>query len=218
MKRLLSILVAAGLLFSLIGCQEKAKESGAQLGGQPDLKLTSVAKFLRSDGSWYLTEQTHEVFAEPKAIKLTAKEPFGQIIWAVQNGKAVVEKSPGRSVFDKELYELITSEAITKGLMELYVAGLGYSDAGSSQADEFTFEGRVYESVFADRDGIELYKNKSTGRKDLAVFQGKKRYVLYGYNYLKVGKAGYFPSKIDVYIYSDKADKTLIAQYICRLP
>jgi hypothetical protein len=218
MKRLLTILVTAGLLFSLTGCQEKAKESGAQLGRQPDLKLTSVAKFLRSDGSWYLTEQKHEVFAEPKAIELTAKEPFGQIIWAVQNGNAVVKKGPARSVFDKELYELITNEAITKGLMELYVAGLGDSDAGSGQAEELIFEGKVYESVFADRSGIGLYKNKSTGRKDLAVFQGKRRYVLYGYNYLKVEKDRYFPSKIDVYIYSDKSDRTLIAQYSCRLP
>ncbi len=218
MKRLFSILVTAGLLFSLTGCQEKVKESGTQLVRQPDLKLTSVAKFLRSDGSWYLTEQKHEVFAKPKAIELTAKEPFGQIIWTVQNGKAVVKKKPGRSVFDKELYELITNEAISKGLMELYVAGLGYSNAGSSQAEELVFEGKVYESVFAGRNGTGLYKNKSTGRKDLAVFQGKKRYVLYGYNYLKVGKDRYFPSKIDVYIYSDKSDRKLIAQYTCWLP
>jgi hypothetical protein len=218
MKKLLSFLVTTGLFFSLAGCQEGNHEDSGKLGGgQTDLKLASVAKFLRSDGSWYLTEQRHEIFAEPKAIRLTAKESFGEIIWTVQNGQSVIKKNPRTNVFDEELFKLMTDETISRGLLELYLAELESSNVGSGQIDSFTFEGKVYEPVFSDRGGIELYKDKSTGRKDLVIFQGKKRYVLYGYNYLKLEKDRYFPSKIDIYIYNDKSDRKLIAQFTCRL-
>ncbi|MBN1787646.1 MAG: hypothetical protein JW806_04555 [Sedimentisphaerales bacterium] len=217
MKRSFYILVALCLL-SLAGCREEAKKDDAQIEVQPDIKLASVAKFLQDDGSWYLTEQEYEVFAKTKSITLTAREPYGQIVWVVQNGKASVQKKPWRGIFDKELFELITNEAISKGLLELFTAGLGHTYTSSDQGQNFTFEGRIYESAFDDGNGTILYKDKSTGRKDLVVFDGKKRHILYGYNYLKTAKDRYFPSKIDVYVCEDKSGRLLIAQYTCRLP
>ena len=219
MKKLLSFLVAAGLVFNLAGCQEKSRTDSSNLAGQADLKLTCEVEFLRSDGSSYLTEQEHEIFAKPKAIRLTAKEPFGEIIWAVRDGRLVIEKSPRTSIFDEELFKLMTDEAICKALLELYLAELKTPDTPSTnRTDSFVFEGRVYEPVFSDQGGTELYKNKSTGRKDMVISQDKKRYVLFGYNYLKLKEGRYFPSKIDVYSYNEGSDKKLIAQYVCHLP
>ena len=219
MKKSLSFLITAALFFSLAGCERKNHTSGSNLAGQADLKLACTTEFLRGDGSSYLTKQEHEVFAKPKAIRLTAKEPFGEIIWAVRNGRLVIEKSPKGDVFDEELYKLMTDEAICKALLELYLAELKPSDTGSTEpTDGFAFEGKVYEPVFSDQGGIKLYKDKSTGRRDLVISQNKKRYILFGYNYLKLKEGRYFPSKIDVYIYNEGSDKKLIAQYVCYLP
>lgn len=217
MKKSFSFLAAAALLFSLAGCQEQQNKDSDNLAGQADLKLASAAKFQCSDGSWYLTEQKHEIFVEPKTIRLTAKEPFGEIIWTIQNGRFVIQKSPKAGVFDEELFRLMTDETICGALLELYLAELKSLNTGSSRVDNFIFDGKVYEPVFSDQDRMELYRNKSTGRKDLVISQGKRRYVLYGYNYLKLEENRYFPSKIDVYVYNDGSDRKLIAQYACRL-
>jgi hypothetical protein len=173
-----------------------------------------MAEFLRSDGSSYLTKQEHEIFAKPKAIRLTAKEPFGEIIWTVRDGRLSIEKKPEVSVFDEGLFKLMTDESVCKAMLELYLAELKTPNPRStSQTDSITFEGKVYEPVFLDQGGIELYKNKSTGRKDLVISQNKKQYVLFGYNYLKLKEDRYFPSKIDVYTYSKGSDKRLIDCY-----
>jgi hypothetical protein len=219
MKTSLLFLATTSLFFTLAGCEEKTRTDGSNLAGQSDLKLACTAIFLLSDGSSYLTRQEHEIFAKPKAIRLAAKEPFGVIVWTVQNGRLIVEEKPGGSVFDEGLFKAMTDESVCKAMLELYLAELKTSDTYStSQTDGITFEGKVYGTVFSDKSGISLYEDRSTGRKDLVISQNKKRYILLGYNYLKLKEDSYFPSKIDVYTYNEGSDKKLIAQYICHLP
>ncbi|MCX5632482.1 MAG: hypothetical protein NTW93_02215 [Phycisphaerae bacterium] len=225
MKKLLIVLVVAVLFLSLTGCQEqKSKDSSkwrkpspSGLEKQADIKLVSMARFLCGDGSWYLTEQKHEISIEPAAIKVTAKEPSGEIISAVQNGQFAVRKGSKAVAADKELFELMTNETICKALLELYVAELKKTQTGSNQTVSLTLEGQVYNLVFSDKNGVEVYKNKATQKNDLVVSQGKRKYILFGYNYLKFAEGRYFPSKIDVYVYNDGSDRKLIAQYDSRL-
>ena len=139
MKKSLSFLVTAALLFSLAGCQERNRTDSGKLVGQADLKLASVAKFLRGDGSWYLTKQEHEIFAKPKAIRLSAKEPFGEIIWTVRDGRLVIKKSPKTIVFDEGLFKLMTDESICKALLELYLAELKNSNTSSKPDRQLYF-------------------------------------------------------------------------------
>ena len=217
MKKSFSFLVAAVLFFSLAGCQEQKSKDSNKLGGQADLKLACVTKFLRSDGSWYFTEQKHEIFIGPKAITLITKEPFGEVILTVRNGQFAIKKSPRAKIFDEELFKLMTDETICRAMLELYLAELKSTPAGAGQTSSIKFEGQTYDLVFSDKSGMEVYKNKSTQRNDLVISQGKKKYVLYGYNYLKRDKAGHFPSKIDIYVYNSGSDRKLVAQYNCRL-
>ncbi len=217
MKRKLALFVTMGLFFSFAGCQEKNLKDSSKLDRKADLKLDCIAKFLRSDGSWYLTEQKHEIFIEPKLITLTAEEPFGRVVWSIQKGRLFMNVRPPGKAFDEELFKLMTDEAICRALLELYLAELKNPQTGPGQTGSFTFEGRVYDLVYCDQSGTELYKNKSTQRNDLVISHGKKRCILYGYNYLKFEGSGYFPSKIDVYVYNDGSDRKLVAQYDCRL-
>ncbi len=217
MKRLLSLLIAAVFLFSLAGCQEQKSKSSDELAEQADLTLVCTAKFLCSDGSWYLTEQNQEIFTGPAAITVTAKEPFGEIVLTLHGGQFAIKKSPRAKIFDEELFRLMTDEAICRALLELYLAELKGAPTGTGQTGSFKFEGQMYDLAFSDKNGIEVYKNKSTQRNNLVISQGQKRYILYGYNYLKNHKGGHLPSKIDVYIYNGDSDRKLVAQYNCRL-
>ncbi|MGA2915131.1 MAG: hypothetical protein ABSE89_03805 [Sedimentisphaerales bacterium] len=182
MRRLLSFLIIV-LILSLAGCQERKSSGSVTLEKPADLKLAVSARFLRSDGSWYLTQQQHDITIEPKAIKIIAQEPFGKIILNVQNGQFNLQKSSGLNDFDKQLCELMTDEGICKALLELYLAEL--------------------KNV-----------NVPTTTK---LITGNKRYILFGYNYLKFKEDGYFPSKIDVYAFSEGSEQKMIAQYEGRL-
>lgn len=219
MKKLIFFLVAAVLLISSSGCQEQQSRDSSKQGSEADLRLAAAAKFLCSDGSWYLTEQKQEISIKPRAIKVTAKEPFSELILTVRGGRFIVKKSPYATVFDDELFSLMTNDTIYKSLLELYLAELKNLQTEPGQSGNIMFEGRAYELVFSDPGGTELYKNKATQRKELVISRKDKvRYVSYGYNYLKNWEGGYFPSKIDIYIYyTDKSDKKMIAQFSCRL-
>lgn len=201
----------------LTGCQEQHHKKITEPARQADLTLAGTARFLCSDGSWYLTQQKQEIFIKPEEMKLTAKEPSGEIILTVRNGKFAVQKRPA-GVIDEELFNLMTDESICKAMLELYLAELKNLPSAIGQAKSLTLEGQVYDLVYRSPSGVEVYKNKSTLKNDLVISQGeKRRYILYGYNYLKMDKAGYFPSKIDVYVYNSGSDRKLVAQYDCRL-
>lgn len=217
MKKLIFIFAAAILLCSLTSCQQQQKKNAGNIKAKADLKLSCVAEFLRSDGSRYLTEQKCEVSANPKAIKLTAKEPFGKIAWSVQNGVYSVQKLVPRRVFDKELYSLMMDKNIANGLLELYLAGLTEKSAAKTDKELLKFQGQSYEPA-AQIDKVSLYRNQRSGKLDLVTSGSDKLYLISGFNYQKTkGQKGFYPSKIDIYHYRTDFDKELVAQINCYL-
>lgn len=217
MKKLISILAAAMLLCSLTGCQQQQKKSTGKIDTRADLKLSCVAEFLRSDGSKYLTEQKYEISANPKMIKLTAKEPFGEIAWSVRNGVYSIRKPVPHKVFDKELYGLMMDKDITAGLLELYLAGLTEKPAAKTDKELLKFQGQSYEPV-AQIGKVNLYRNQRNGKLDLVTSGSDKLYLISGFNYQKTrGQKEFYPSKIDIYLYHTDFDKELVAQISCFL-
>lgn len=216
MKKAFSFLVAAAMLFSLAGCEGNNRKAGNTLSGKADVTLSCVGKFLVSDGSWYLTEQKHEIYTASDAMRLTADEPCGQIVLIVQDGKLDIKKKAKTGVPDKDMLALMTDEGICKGLLGLYLAEIK-PQSGSSQNGDIVFSGQAYSLLGSDNKTVELYKNKATKKNNLVISQSKKRYLLFGYNYLELETGGYIPSKIDIYLYNSELDKQLISQYTCRL-
>jgi hypothetical protein len=218
MRKLISIFAAAVLLCSLTSCQQQQKnESAGNIGAKADLKLSCVAEFLRSNGSRYLTEQKCEISANSKSITLTAKEPFGEIAWSVRNGGYSIQKGvPGR-VFDKELYSMMMDNNIANGLLELYLAGLAEKSAAKTDKELLTFQGQSYEPV-VQIGKVCLYRNQRSGKLDLVTSGSDKLYLINGFNYQKIkGQKGFYPSKVDIYLYRTDFDKELAAQISCFL-
>ncbi|PKL50237.1 MAG: hypothetical protein CVV39_01760 [Planctomycetes bacterium HGW-Planctomycetes-1] len=216
MRKLTYILAAAVLLGGLTGCQQEQKENAGKIDAQTGLRLSCVVEFLRSDGSRYLTEQKCEVSANPKAIKLTAKEPFGEIAWSVKNGAYSVQKPLPSKVFDKDLYSLMMDKDIAAGLLELYLAGLR-EPASKAGKEILKFQGQVYEPA-AKIGRVNLYRNQRSGKLDLVTSGSDKLYLISGFNYQKTkGQKGFYPSKIDIYSYRSDFDKELLAQMSCFL-
>jgi hypothetical protein len=214
MKKMVLILAASALLFICSSCQEKNRKEGADLIRKPDLKLSCVAGYLRSDGSRYITAQKYEIFANPEGIILSAKEPFGKIVWSVQNGVYTVQEDAPANVFDKELFSLMMDKDIANGLLGLYLQGMaGGNSAAGNSGKTLTFEGQLYEFV-TQNTWVNLYRNKTTGKVNLAL-SGK--YLLHGFNYQKNGQKGIYPSKLDIYMYLTDFDKKLISQINCSL-
>jgi len=217
MKKLISLFAAAILLCSLTSCQQQQKKNTENISAPADLKLSCVAEFLRSDGSRYLTEQKCEVFSNPKSITLTAKEPFGKIAWSVQNGGYSVQKPVPGEVFDKELYSLMMDKNIANGLLEIYLAGLTEKSLAKTDKELLTFQGQSYEPV-AQIGKVSLYRNQSSGKLDLVTSGSDKLYLINGFNYQKTkGQKGFYPSKIDIYLYRTDFDKEIAAQISCFL-
>jgi len=212
------VLIASVVLGCLTGCQEQ-KKSVSQITGQPDIKLSAVAQFLRKDGSRYLTEQQYEVYSKPEVISITAKEPFGKITWSIQNGIYTIQKDAIGRERDKELYDLMTNKAITEGLLKIYLAGLEEVQTSAAGQESLNFDGQVYELVAQADSTVKIYQGKSSGEIDLAVSKDDKDgkvYLLHCYNYLKMkknnGKNAFYPSKLDIYLYRTDFDKELMAQ------
>jgi hypothetical protein len=218
MKKLISILTVSALLLILAGCEEKNRKQSDNLAGKPELKLSCVAEYLRSDGSRYITKQKYEIFRNSDSITLKAKEPFGEIAWSVQNGVYTIQKGVPNKVSDKELYSLIMDKDIAGGLLELYIAGVsGEKPAIGNIGKSLVFEGKSFE-LAAQKSGVNLYRDKAAGKVNLAVAgTGNKLFLLHGYNYQKNGQKGLYPSKLDIYQYRTDFDKKLIAQISCFL-
>jgi hypothetical protein len=214
MKKMVLILAASALLFNCSGCQEKNRKKSTDLVRKPDLKLSCVTGYLRGDGSRYITQQKYEIFANPKTIILSAVEPFGKIIWSVQNGVYTVQKDVPEKVFAKELYSLMMDKDIANGLLELYLQGMaGGTAAIGNSGKTLTFEGQLYEPI-TQNTGVTLYRNKAKGNVNLAL---SGAYLLHGFNYQKNGQKGIYPSKLDIYLYHTDFDKKLISQINCSL-
>jgi hypothetical protein len=217
MKKSISILAVSALLFISVGCQEKNRKQSDNIAEKPELKLSCVAEYLRSDGSRYITEQKYEIFRNSDLIMLKAKEPFGEIAWSVHNGAYTIQKGVPNKVSSKELYSLMMDKDIAGGLLELYLAGMsGEKPAVGSAGKSLVFEGNLFE-LAAQKSGVTLYRNKGTKKVDLAVSGINKLYLLHGYNYQKNGRNELYPSKLDIYQYRTDFDKKLIAQISCFL-
>jgi hypothetical protein len=222
MKNLNTALLIAISFLVFAGCEQQQKKTTSQkILTKPDIKLSVVAQYIRSDSSKYITQQKYEIYSVPQSILINSVEPYGNVVWSVQNG--IYTEPKNKKFYDKELFGLMTNKDIAQSVLELYLAGLGKIQI-QQDGETFEFNGQVYECVAKNEQNIKLFKNKKTGNLDL-VTSGQDSsgqfFIIYGYNYEKMGKnnekSDFYATKVDIYLYKTAFDKKLLAQLNCSL-
>jgi hypothetical protein len=213
--------VSALILFIFMGCQQKQKNSPQKITAKPDIQLSVVAQYIRSDASRYITQQKYEIFSQPKAIFVSAAEPYGTVQWSVQNG--IYTPPNNKKIYDKETSAIMLDKDIAQGILELYLAGLKKVQIQET-AETFNFNGQIYECVAKNEQNVKLFRNKKTGELDLVTAGNAANgqfYIIFGYNSEKTGKSTaqdeFYAKKVDIYLQTSTLDKKLIAQLNCSL-
>lgn len=209
------------ILFAIMGCQQKQKNVSQKITVRPDIKLSVVARYIRSDQSQYITQQKYEIFSEPKAIFISSAEPYGSVQWSVQEG--IYTAPNNKKIYDNESFAVMTNKDITQGILELYLAGQNKTQTQSAN-ETLNFNGQIYECVAKNAQNVKVFRNKKTGQLDLVTAGSDSNgqfYIIFGYNIEKtgdnVGKIGFYIKKVDIYLQKSDFEKKLIAQLNCSL-
>lgn len=227
MKKTILVLISFVLLAGFSGGQGNKSSKKSGLVQKADFKFSCVAKFLTVDGSsktaglnggWYLTEQNCELYFEfargkqnrKPVMMVEANEPGGKAAWTVSKDNVVIGKKP-KKIVDKKAFELMTNEAVSSAMLGLFLAEARPANIVGGQGGNFLFQGRKYSFAGFFGKNTSFYRAGKDGKICLAVTGGKRRYVLYGYNHIKLENGGSVPSKIDAYVYENPNE---IAQYI----
>ncbi|HAL45092.1 MAG: hypothetical protein A2Y12_20140 [Planctomycetes bacterium GWF2_42_9] len=222
MKNLLIYSIVITGIFTILGCnKQQAKKQpvqAAQIQVQPDIKVLAVAQYVQKEGSRYITHQHFQIFSAPQAIMLSADEPYGRVVWSIENG--VFNATKSEKAIDKDVFNLMTSEEVAQGLMNLYLASLGKIQIAET-AETLDFDGKIYTLVAQNGQNVKFYKNKSTKYVDLVTVGQNKEgiYLFSGYNYLKLnqkeGQEAVYPSKVDIFLYRASYDKKMLGTMNC---
>lgn len=227
MKKTVLVVVSFVLLAGLFGCEGNKSSKKGGLAQKADFKFSCIAKFLTTgcssktagvNNGWYLTEQNCELYFEyaggkqnqKPVMTVEANEPGGKAMWTVSEDKLVIKKKP-KTIADKKVFELMTNEAVSSAMLGLFLAETKPANIVGGQGGVFLFQGRKYSFAGFFGKNTSFYRAGKDKKVCLAVTEGKKRYVLYGYNHIKLENGGSAPSKIDVYNYENPNE---IAQYI----
>lgn len=178
------------------------------------LEFDCVATLYKPDGSYYLTEQHHEIYPWSNSIRILAEEPQGKFIWqlsmgqfSVLEGAKQVDTLPIMAVshyFAEAILDITTapvrfvvdkSFAFTKGPKPIKMEGQWYYPIERAKilvADVAPYWPKVI-----------FWQNKGSSRVDMLWFVevGEKKFFAFrGYDYRKVEKKGVsVPTKIEIF-------------------
>ncbi len=80
-----------------------------------EVRLASVVTLYQPDGSHYLSEQSYEVYPWSNSIRVSAREPDGELLWQLSNGQLEALEGSGRiaemptEVWSRDLAEAVLS-------------------------------------------------------------------------------------------------------------
>lgn len=182
--------------------------------GAKQLNFDCVVAFYRQDGSFYLTEQSHEIVPWSNSIRISAQEPQGKFIWEFSlEGMRVIEGTKkadflpiglGAEDFAQAILDTTTTPVRLLGGQADFIKG----------TSPVKVEGRWYypiQRVELDkpasapiRPKLVFYQNRESSFVDLLWFESIDKgtyFTVRGYNYHEVKKGGVVvPAKIEIFM------------------
>jgi len=178
-----------------------------------ELQLDCVVTFYQPDGSFYLTEQSYEVYPWSNAIRISAQEPKGRFVWQLTKGKFDVlegteqidnfPSAVGGYCFAEAILNIITAPArlldksveFTEQTVAVKIQGQWYYPINRQSRTFFGLAERLSDAVF--------YQNRDNSLIDmfwLACRMGDKFLTVRGYDYKELEKGGNLvPARIEIF-------------------
>lgn len=179
------------------------------------LQFDCVVTFYQPDGSFYLTEQSFEIYPWLNSIRISAKEPQGELVWRLSNGQFDVLKGAGQI---DALAEAVPSRCYAEVILNIITAPVRFMDASvefSKQSAPVKMQGKWYYPI--DRQGKGLtarisdaifYQNRDNSLVDMirltclspGLAREKPIQYVRGYDYERVEKSGpVIPTRIEIF-------------------
>ncbi len=171
------------------------------------LEFDCVVAFYKPDGSFYLTEQHHEIYPWSNLIRISAQEPQGKFVWEFSpDGMTVIEGTRqgdflpiglGAEDFAKAILDITTTPVrlleskagFTRGPNPVKVEGRWYYPIGPSGLD--------------NRTNIIFYQNRDSSLVDMLRFasvDGGTFLAVRGYYYHEIEKGSVsVPTKVEIF-------------------
>jgi len=182
--------------------------------GAKQLEFDCVVAFYRQDGSFYLTEQHHEIVPWSNSIRISAQEPQGKFIWEFSaDGMRVIEGTKkadflpiglGAEDFAQAILDITTTPVrllegqaeFIKGPSPVKVEGRWYYPIGRVGPDK-------PDSALI-RPKLVFYQNRDSSLVDMLWFESIDKgtyFTVRGYNLHEVKKGGVVvPAKIEIFM------------------
>ncbi len=189
-----------------------------------NFELDCVVIFYQADGSFYLTEQHHQIHPWKNSIRISAAEPQGQLVWQLSRGSKAGRPAytgpalPGAFYGKRYFAELILD--VTTAPLRLLDEPAQFSPA----SEPVKMAGRWYQLIErADPRGAArlskavFYQNTDNSLIDMVSFpdaDNGRSFMVRAYDHRPIGKDGVaVPGKVEIFESDDRASsKSRLAQ------
>jgi hypothetical protein len=169
------------------------------------LELDCVVTFYNSDGSFYLTQQHHEIYPWSNSMRISAVEPQGKFTWLLSKDSFSAE-SPARPQIQ---YDIRNAIYAVRDITMAPVRFLDKSAEFSRRSEPVKIQGLWYYPIrcsrvrSGERRETVFYQSRDTSLVDIIRFAspvGMKSMMVRGYDYRKVKKADLLlPTRIEAF-------------------
>lgn len=176
------------------------------------IEFDCVVTFYNQDGSFYLTEQHHEIAPWSNSIRISAIEPHGRFVWELSGDTlSTLESADSYPVRDTR-YEM---RDVIYAILNITTAPARFLDESvlfTKISEPVKVEGRWYHpieraSIFTVRgpgwSKVVFYQNTGSSLVDMiwhADFEREKFLMVRGYDYRELEKGGVLvPAKIELF-------------------
>jgi len=176
------------------------------------LEFDCVVTIYKPDGSFYLTEQHHEIHPWSRSIRISAEEPQGKVVCQLSAG--IFSVLEGAEQVD-DLPIAIDNRRFAEAILNITTAPARLLDLDvfMKLSNPVKKKGRWYYPIKRERifigaipywSKVVFYQNTGTSRVDMLWFVGageKKLLAVRGYDYKEVEKGSILvPTKIEIFV------------------
>jgi hypothetical protein len=167
------------------------------------LELDCVVTFYNSEGSFYLTQQHHEIYPWSDSICISAVEPQGEFVWLLSKDGLRAEL-PAQAQFQYDMCDTIYAvRAITTAPARLLDKTADFSESSEPVKMQglWYYPIRCSQATGDEVREVVFYQSRDTSLIDIVSFvSGKESLLVRGYDYRGVEESALLlPTRIELF-------------------